>query len=269
MRASELAADRRAAAAPPRRARTAEDEVAAPDDEAAVGVGPYPHRASAPTTTLVPRRRPASAAIGRHHDRWGIVSEPNPLRGVEEPTGREPRVVEFPVAQTAGRAAYVAGTFDTKGRELFYPAQLPREARLAHRDRRPRDLRQAVAGDGASARSGAASSARRGARSSPATAAPPSREWRTPSSTSSRGRRDLGGLISAGGSGGTALATQAMRRLPIGIPKVMVSTVASGDVKPYVGPVRHLHDVFGDRHLRASTASRRRCWPMRRMRSPA
>ena len=49
-------------------------------------------------------------------------------------------------------------------------------------------------------------------------------------------RRDLGGLISAGGSGGTALATQAMRRLPIGVPKVMVSTVASGDVRPYVGP---------------------------------
>jgi uncharacterized protein (UPF0261 family) len=43
-------------------------------------------------------------------------------------------------------------------------------------------------------------------------------------------------VISAGGSGGTALATQGMRRLPIGIPKVMVSTVASGDVKPYVGP---------------------------------
>jgi uncharacterized protein (UPF0261 family) len=49
-------------------------------------------------------------------------------------------------------------------------------------------------------------------------------------------RRDLGGLIAAGGSGGTALATRAMRRLPIGVPKVMVSTVASGDVKPYVGP---------------------------------
>ena len=49
-------------------------------------------------------------------------------------------------------------------------------------------------------------------------------------------RRDLGGLISAGGSGNTALATPAMRRLPIGMPKVMVSTVASGDVKPYVGP---------------------------------
>jgi uncharacterized protein (UPF0261 family) len=50
------------------------------------------------------------------------------------------------------------------------------------------------------------------------------------------GRRDLGGLISAGGSGGTALATQAMRGLPIGLPKVMVSSVASGDVRPYVGP---------------------------------
>src|SRR5439155_17844205 len=49
-------------------------------------------------------------------------------------------------------------------------------------------------------------------------------------------RRDLGGLISAGGSGGTALATPAMRRLPIGLPKVMVSTVASGNVKDYVGP---------------------------------
>src|SRR5262249_38948405 len=45
-----------------------------------------------------------------------------------------------------------------------------------------------------------------------------------------------GGLVSAGGSGGTALATRAMRRLPIGVPKVMVSTVASGDVRPYVGP---------------------------------
>jgi uncharacterized protein (UPF0261 family) len=49
-------------------------------------------------------------------------------------------------------------------------------------------------------------------------------------------RTDLAGLISAGGSGGTALATQAMRALPVGLPKLMVSTVASGDVRPYVGP---------------------------------
>jgi len=49
-------------------------------------------------------------------------------------------------------------------------------------------------------------------------------------------RDDLGGIVSAGGSGGTSLATPAMRRLPVGVPKVMVSTVASGDVKGYVGP---------------------------------
>lgn len=40
-----------------------------------------------------------------------------------------------------------------------------------------------------------------------------------------------------GGSGGSAIATTAMRRLPIGVPKLMVSTVASGDTSPYVGSV--------------------------------
>ena len=42
-------------------------------------------------------------------------------------------------------------------------------------------------------------------------------------------------IISIGGSGGTSLATPAMRQLPLGVPKVMVSTMASGDVSPYVG----------------------------------
>lgn len=43
------------------------------------------------------------------------------------------------------------------------------------------------------------------------------------------------GIISLGGSGGTAIATAAMRVLPIGFPKVMVSTMAAGDVSHYVG----------------------------------
>ncbi|MBZ9607886.1 Tm-1-like ATP-binding domain-containing protein [Clostridium estertheticum] len=43
------------------------------------------------------------------------------------------------------------------------------------------------------------------------------------------------GIISLGGSGGTSLVTPAMRALPIGVPKVMVSTVASGNTAPYVG----------------------------------
>ena len=42
-------------------------------------------------------------------------------------------------------------------------------------------------------------------------------------------------MIGIGGSGGTALITPAMRALPIGLPKLMVSTVASGNTAPYVG----------------------------------
>ncbi len=48
-------------------------------------------------------------------------------------------------------------------------------------------------------------------------------------------RTDIGGMIGLGGSGGTALVTPGMRALPIGTPKVMVSTLASGNVAPYVG----------------------------------
>jgi len=43
------------------------------------------------------------------------------------------------------------------------------------------------------------------------------------------------GVLSLGGGGGTALATAAMRTLPVGVPKLMVSTMASGDTSPYVG----------------------------------
>jgi uncharacterized protein (UPF0261 family) len=46
----------------------------------------------------------------------------------------------------------------------------------------------------------------------------------------------IAGIIGIGGSGGTALITPGMRALPVGRPKVMVSTVASGNVAPYVGP---------------------------------
>ncbi len=45
----------------------------------------------------------------------------------------------------------------------------------------------------------------------------------------------IDGVISMGGGGGTVVGTSAMRALPIGFPKVMVSTVASGDVSAYVG----------------------------------
>jgi len=47
----------------------------------------------------------------------------------------------------------------------------------------------------------------------------------------------LAGLLALGGSGGSSIATRAMRSLPVGVPKLMVSTVASGDTRPYVGAV--------------------------------
>ena len=45
------------------------------------------------------------------------------------------------------------------------------------------------------------------------------------------------GMLSLGGSGGSSVAAPAMQALPVGFPKLLVSTMASGDVKPYVGEV--------------------------------
>ncbi|HYN60926.1 MAG TPA: Tm-1-like ATP-binding domain-containing protein, partial [Rubrivivax sp.] len=139
------------------------------------------------------------------------------------------------MAASATRAAYVAGTFDTKSRELFYlrqcldklglrvvtvdlstsgkpsPASVhPREVARHH----PQGESAVFSGDRGSAVAGMALAFEHFILT----------------------RRDIGGLISAGGSGGTTLATAAMRALPIGCPKVMVSTMASGDTRPYVGP---------------------------------
>jgi uncharacterized protein (UPF0261 family)/ABC-type branched-subunit amino acid transport system ATPase component len=148
---------------------------------------------------------------------------------------RSARVFEFPVASNVQRAAYIAGTFDTKGRELFFLKQCidklglrtvtvdlstsgatstanihPREVARHH----PKGEGAVFTGDRGSSVSNMAIAFERFL----------------------LGRRDLGGIVSAGGSGGTALATQAMRALPVGMPKVMVSSVASADVRPYVGP---------------------------------
>lgn len=48
------------------------------------------------------------------------------------------------------------------------------------------------------------------------------------------GEGRLQGIISLGGSAGTTIGTAAMRVLPVGVPKLMVSTMASGDTRPYV-----------------------------------
>jgi uncharacterized protein (UPF0261 family) len=45
----------------------------------------------------------------------------------------------------------------------------------------------------------------------------------------------LGGILAMGGSGGTSVATTAMRALPVGVPKLMLSTIGGGDVSAYSG----------------------------------
>jgi len=50
-----------------------------------------------------------------------------------------------------------------------------------------------------------------------------------------RNQEDVAGVIGIGGGGGTSIVTTGMRELPLGVPKIMVSTLASGDVSPYVG----------------------------------
>jgi uncharacterized protein (UPF0261 family) len=68
-------------------------------------------------------------------------------------------------------------------------------------------------------------------------------------------RSDIGAVLGLGGSGNTAIVTEAMRGLPVGVPKLMVSTVASGNVAPYVGPsdIAMMHAVADVAGLNAIT----------------
>jgi uncharacterized protein (UPF0261 family)/ABC-type branched-subunit amino acid transport system ATPase component len=155
---------------------------------------------------------------------------------VEAPAVEEgPRAPAIPVAQLVGRSAYVAGTFDTKGRELGFIANCLQKLGLTvvtvdlstSRKPSPADVGPAEV---ARFHPKGAMAVFTGDRGQSVTAMAEAFERFIVT------RRDLGGIVSAGGSGGTALATPAMRRLPVGVPKVMVSTVASGNVKDYVGP---------------------------------
>jgi uncharacterized protein (UPF0261 family)/ABC-type branched-subunit amino acid transport system ATPase component len=168
-------------------------------------------------------------------------------------------VLQVSVADTIDRAAYIAGTFDTKARDLLFikscldrqrlrtisvdlstsrkpsPAAIsPTEVARHH----PQGIGAVFTGDRGSAVAGMAQAFTR----------------------FMAGRRDVGGIISAGGSGGTALVTPAMQSLPVGLPKVMVSTVASGNVRQYVGPsdicmIYSVTDVAGINRISAKVLS--------------
>ena len=78
----------------------------------------------------------------------------------------------------------------------------------------------------------------------------------------------LHGVIGLGGLQGTATGTMVMRALPYGLPKVMVSTVASGDTSPYVG-ISDITMMFSVGDILGLNAFMRRCSPTRPARRTA
>jgi uncharacterized protein (UPF0261 family)/ABC-type branched-subunit amino acid transport system ATPase component len=169
-------------------------------------------------------------------NRWGLrPTTESGLRAAPAPGAPEaPRLLPIPFADRIGRSALVVGTFDTKGDELRYirdrlraygvptrTVDLSTSGKPSRADVTPSQV-AAMHPNG----SAAVFNGDRGA--SVAGMAEAFARWIDR-------ERGIGGVISAGGSGGTSLATAGMRRLPLGIPKVMVSTVASGQVGPYVG----------------------------------
>ena len=131
---------------------------------------------------------------------------------------------------------YVIGTVDTKGEELRFAAECVRRAGAA-----PVLVDVGTKGPGRGADVTAAEIAAHHPEGSGAVLGLEDRGKAVGGMAEALTRwlvagTDVGAVLGLGGSGNTALVTQAMRALPIGTPKLMVSTVAAGNVAPYVGP---------------------------------
>jgi uncharacterized protein (UPF0261 family)/ABC-type branched-subunit amino acid transport system ATPase component len=164
------------------------------------------------------------------------------------------KVFAIPFSERIGRTVLVVGTFDTKGKELRYLADRLKSLGLPVRtvdlstSGKPASAdvpAMQVAGMHVRGTSAVFTNDRGGSVSAMAEAFA---RWieREPR---------IGGVISAGGSGGTTLATAGMRVLPVGIPKLMVSTVAASDVGKYVGgaDIMMLHSVADVQGLNSIT----------------
>jgi uncharacterized protein (UPF0261 family)/ABC-type branched-subunit amino acid transport system ATPase component len=189
-------------------------------------------------------------------ERWNMpaTSLRQSIVEASQPEPEGARIFSIPFAERIGRTAIVAGTFDTKGRELNFirdrlkvlgiptrtvdlsTSRKPSTADvtpLQVASMHPRGSSEVFADDRGRAVTAMAEAFARWIAREP----------------------HIGGIISAGGSGGTTLATAGMRALPVGIPKVMVSTVAAGDVRAYVGAsdVVMFHSVADVQGLNAIT----------------
>jgi uncharacterized protein (UPF0261 family)/ABC-type branched-subunit amino acid transport system ATPase component len=159
-----------------------------------------------------------------------------------------------PLAAAGEQVVLIAGTLDTKGAELRYMRDLIRAAGLpvrmvdlstsgkhsgaeipAHQIAafHPRGAAGVFTGDRGQSVAGMTQAFQR---------------WMAR-------QEGVAGILSAGGSGGTAMVAPAMRALPVGVPKLIVSTVASGEVSKYVGPadIMMMHSVADVQGLNAIT----------------
>ncbi|WP_159711915.1 Tm-1-like ATP-binding domain-containing protein [Geminicoccus flavidas] len=130
--------------------------------------------------------------------------------------------------------AYVAGTLDTKGPELCYLRDLLAAAGVPAvlvdvGTARPGEGADITASEVAACHPDGESAVFTGDRGSAVAA------MAEAFARFLQGRTDLGGVIGAGGSGNTTIVSAGMRALPVGTPKILVSTLGSGDVRPYVG----------------------------------
>ncbi len=132
------------------------------------------------------------------------------------------------------KRVYVVGTYDTKGEELAYLAGLIRAQGLAvaEVDVGTKALSHGVgvtAGEVAASHPKGVSAVLGLTDRGTAVAAMGEAFARFLSA-----RSDVAAVVGLGGGGGTSIVTAGMRALPYGVPKLMVSTLASGDVSPYV-----------------------------------
>lgn len=152
----------------------------------------------------------------------------------KEPENTLDKVFSMPFSERVGKTAIIAGTFDTKGDELRFirdclksvgtpvrTVDLSTSGKPSRCDVTPMQV--------ASMHPGGTTAVFSNDRGQSVTAmAEAFARWIVR-------EQGIGGVISAGGSGGTSLATAGMRALPVGIPKIMVSTLASGDTSAFVG----------------------------------
>ena len=130
---------------------------------------------------------------------------------------------------------YVVGTADTKGEELAYLAE-----RIASAGGKPVTVDVGTTKPSIEPDIAAAEVARHGPAETQQALASGDRGRAVAAMAAAfarfaAAREDISAIIGIGGGGGTSIVTAGMRELPLGLPKIMISTLASGDVSAYVG----------------------------------